>query len=63
MPEINVEVYCSCGEGLCKQTSVKRGTDLIVEPCEDCLNAKGEKEYNKGYKEGYSEGIKSNNPS
>lgn len=57
MPEINVEVeiYCSCGNGLCNQSVGgigRRGIPFItVEPCEKCL----EKARREGYDEGYSE--------
>ncbi|KKK89787.1 hypothetical protein LCGC14_2729590 [marine sediment metagenome] len=47
---LNVEIYCSCGEGLCNQTD---GTStrhrsapcFVVEPCTKCL----EREYDRGY--------------
>jgi len=39
--EIEFEVYCSCGAGLCNQTTVddehRRGRRITVEPCEACL--------------------------
>jgi len=61
MPEvnINVEVYCSCGEGLCNQTESKltrtRGEPcFIVDPCETCM----EKAKNSGYDEGFEAGYK-----
>jgi hypothetical protein len=67
MPEmmIDFDVYCSCGEGLCNQTTVSqdyRGNISIkVEPCERCLaRARNEGEdvgYNRGYDEGYDKGI------
>ena len=54
MPEIRVEieVYCTCGNGLCNQTS--EGTKynrpcFTVEPCEKCLD--------KSYEHGYLEAI------
>lgn len=44
MPEISVEIeiYCSCGEGLCGNTSSGRTSGrgqeyFTVEPCEKCL--------------------------
>jgi hypothetical protein len=37
--EIEFEVYCECGEGLCNQTTVddRRGLRITIEPCEACL--------------------------
>ena len=39
--EIDFEVYCICGAGLCNQTTVddehRRGRRITVEPCEACL--------------------------
>lgn len=58
MPEVSVEIeiYCSCGEGLCNTStggSGRRGEPIItVEPCEKCL----EKARDEGYDQGYSEG-------
>lgn len=44
MPELTVEfeVYCSCGNGLCGNATVRtsrnRGVQqLVIEPCEKCL--------------------------
>ena len=52
MPEISVEieVYCSCGNGLCNQTS--EGTKynrpcFTVEPCEKCLESAHDKGYSR----------------
>ena len=58
MPEVHVdiEVWCSCGEGLCNQSSAhlyKQG--VVVDPCEKCL----EEARKEGYDEGYSDGIAS----
>ena len=58
MPEIdvNIELYCSCGEGLCNQSTPThtktRGEPMFqIEPCQKCLDrAKDE-----GYEEGYAE--------
>ena len=58
MPEINidVEVWCSCGEGLCNQSSTaKRGTGVEVEPCEKCLEVARKEGYDEGYDEGEGE--------
>ena len=54
MPEIEIEVWCSCGEGLCRQTDV-RGTAFTIEPCEVCLKKKYDEGYSDGYKDGESE--------
>lgn len=42
--EVEFEVYCECGEGLCSNTTVRasrnRGTpQLVIEPCPVCLKA------------------------
>ena len=50
MPSIEFEVWCSCGNGLCNQTTEVRG-GICVEPCEKCL----EKARDEGYDNGYSE--------
>jgi len=52
MPEFETEfyVYCSCGAGLCDQTTVISNQNIpfvTVEPCKDCLEkakAEGRKE-------------------
>ena len=45
MPTIEAEfsVWCSCGNGLCGQTSSTKG-GIIVEPCTVCLT----REYERG---------------
>jgi flagellar biosynthesis/type III secretory pathway protein FliH len=59
MPEIEVEVWCSCGEGLCNQTrsmwayNRADSNGLTVEPCEKCLEKARDEGYDKGYEEGY----------
>ena len=59
MPEFDVEfeVYCSCGEGLCGQstgTNSRGSLYVTVEPCEKCVeNAKDD-----GYNEGYEKATK-----
>lgn len=60
--ELEFEVYCSCGNGLCRQTTegqtVGRGMSYItVAPCEKCL-AKGRDEgRDEGFSEGYDQGC------
>ncbi len=56
MPEVSVEVevYCSCGEGLCNQTTTGetpgRGQPFFtVEACGTCLA----KERDEGYQSGH----------
>ena len=65
MPEISVdvEVYCSCGEGLCRQTTSGqtrgRGQPFFeVQPCENCLEKARDEGKDKGYREGYDEAEK-----
>ena len=56
--EVNIEIYCSCGEGICNHTvggTDYRGNPIFtVEPCEKCL----ERAKEEGRDEGYNEGIK-----
>jgi hypothetical protein len=47
-PKIEIEVWCSCGNGLCSQTKVS-GTSLTVDPCEECLE--------EAHDEGKADGI------
>lgn len=52
--DLEIEVWCSCGEGLCNQStggSGRRGPHITVEPCEKCLS----RARNDGYDEGYEE--------
>ena len=63
--EVEFEVYCSCGEGLCNQSvgELKRkNLRVTVEPCEKCLEKEKEDGrktgYENGYEEGYTEGVK-----
>ena len=52
--ELDFEVWCSCGEGLCNQTSNKRG-GIVIEPRQKCLDKAEEKGYDQGYKDGETE--------
>ena len=57
--EVEFEVYCACGKGLCNQseTNVKKGKRILtIEPCDDCLNKSYDRGYDKGYSDGYSDG-------
>jgi len=49
MPEVKVEieVWCSCGEGLCGQSKGRHG-GLVVEPCRTCLKEADSDGYNRG---------------
>lgn len=64
MPEISVdvEIWCSCNEGLCHQSSSNRvsygghaSPGITVEPCEKCLDKAREEGYAKGFDEGLKE--------
>jgi hypothetical protein len=40
--EIEFEVYCECGEGLCNTTAVRKSRNrcvdqIVVEACKDCI--------------------------
>jgi hypothetical protein len=51
MPEISFSVYCErCGEGLCYGTTVD-GTNVSVEPCENCIAEATSNGFDKGYEE------------
>lgn len=58
MPEISVEIeiWCSCGDGLCNQTTTKKNRHgdegFIVEPCTKCIERAKTDGYEKGYKDG-----------
>ena len=51
--EVEFEVFCSCGAGLCNQSETRSGNKLsvTVEPCEKCLEDSREGGYEDGYKE------------
>lgn len=62
MPEVNVnvEVYCTCGAGLCNQTESKltrsrREACFIVAPCESCLGQARREGEDAGYNRGCAE--------
>lgn len=52
--EVEIEVWCSCGNGLCNVTTVD-GTSITVEPCEVCMEAARQDGYDDGYSVGYEE--------
>lgn len=53
--EVEFEVWCSCGAGLCRQTKAN-GTSVTVEPCESCLDTAREEGKEDGDTEGYERG-------
>lgn len=60
MPKIAVDVsiYCSCGEGLCNQStpgSNRQGAFITVEPCQKCLGKAKDDGKDEGYQQGYSD--------
>ena len=64
MPVLNLEfeVYCSCGAGLCLQTTEGRtpgrGMPFVtVEPCGECMDAAREEAREEGHSEGYDQGC------
>ena len=50
--DVEIEVWCSCGTGLCRQ-SVGGDGSITVEPCKDCLQNK----YDEGFEDGYTTGT------
>lgn len=57
--ELEFEVYCSCGNGLCNcsvEGKNRHSQYITVEPCEKCL----EQQYDKGYDVGYDKGYQDN---
>ena len=51
--DLDFEIYCSCGNGMCAQSSTGRNGHaqyVTIEPCDRCTGeARGE-----GYEEGYA---------
>lgn len=46
--DVDFEVFCECGNGLCNQSDTResrnrRYPQVVVEPCERCLEAAAEK--------------------
>jgi hypothetical protein len=54
--EVDFEVYCTCGNGLCNSTSefkTKHGNNAIeIEPCPLCLKEAKKEAYDEGYEDG-----------
>ncbi len=49
--EVEFEVFCSCGAGLCQQSVVengRRGQRVTVEPCARCLERSKESGFGDG---------------
>jgi hypothetical protein len=60
---VEIEVYCSCGEGLCRQTKSGETRGRVqpffeVSPCEKCLEKAREEGQDAGYEEGQDAGYK-----
>jgi len=58
--EVEFEVFCSCGEGICNQSegrqSRHRGMpQVVVEPCPKCMEAAKEAGREDGYDQGSNE--------
>ena len=52
--ELEFEVFCSCGNGLCNNTTEGRNRYsqyITVEPCEKCLDVAREEGHEEGYEE------------
>lgn len=59
--EVEFEVFCSCGEGLCNQSETResrtrRTPQVVVEPCQKCLDRAEDAGQDKGYERGYAKG-------
>jgi len=61
--ELEFEVYCTCGEGLCNQVTEEGKTPnrempyITVAPCKHCLERAREEGHEKGHDEGYDQGC------
>ncbi len=53
---VEFEVWCSCGAGLCRQTTVD-GTSITVEPCEACCEKARDEGYDEGSEAGYAKAM------
>lgn len=63
MPALEFEVYCECGEGLCRQSEVdhtygRKMPFLKIEPCKECLKKERAEGFDEGKEEGEAEGYK-----
>jgi len=62
---VEFEVYCSCGEGLCLQSTTRNSRNrnvpqVVVEPCQKCISNAKETGYDDGYQNGYEEAENAN---
>lgn len=55
--KIPFEVWCECGAGLCRKTSV-RDQNVTVEPCARCLDLAAGEQKDMSYEEGFQDGQK-----
>ena len=58
--ELEFEVYCSCGKGLCRNTTEGKNHHSVfitIEPCEDCLERSRTEGYDEARKEIENEGV------
>jgi hypothetical protein len=55
--EIDVKVFCDCGEELkyVETRYTDNGVEIIVKQCENCLEIEGTKAYKRGHDNGYDE--------
>ena len=58
--EVEFEVFCACGNGLCNQSDMRYSygrsfPQVVVEPCQSCLDRAREEGYDQGHKDGYEE--------
>ena len=59
--EVEFEVFCACGEGLCQQSvgdSGRYGPRVTVELCEKCKEKIRDEGYDEGYNKGYDDGVR-----
>ena len=54
--DVDIEVWCSCGSGLCNQTDGGNGC-VTVEPCSHCLEQAREDGRDDGYSDGEQTGY------
>ena len=47
MPELEFEVWCGCGNGLCGVTEV-RGRSVTVGPCDSCIESARQEGHDDG---------------
>ena len=60
--ELEFEVFCSCGAGLCLQTTEGRTPGrgmafITVEPCKNCIDEARDTAREEGHSEGYDRGC------